>query len=162
MDGYLDGSTDGFVDRLDVIEGRTGRRFRRRSRRRATGRATCPASTCPCSTGHPSARSAGSCPGISSAAVRASTTTPWWAWRVTSTRSPSTKSTAPVADPAGPVKHVDELFDRLVLGLGLKMSYNAIDFETSVARLTRSRPRRRIGTGSLNRSANSSAMALYP
>ena len=29
MDGYLDGSTEGFAGRLDVIEGRTGRRFRR-------------------------------------------------------------------------------------------------------------------------------------
>lgn len=29
MDGYLDGSTEDFAGRLDVIEGRTGRRFRR-------------------------------------------------------------------------------------------------------------------------------------
>ena len=29
MDGYLDGSTEGFAGRLEVIEGRTGRRFRR-------------------------------------------------------------------------------------------------------------------------------------
>jgi transposase len=29
MDGYLDGSTDGFAGRLEVIEGRTGRRVRR-------------------------------------------------------------------------------------------------------------------------------------
>jgi len=28
MDGYLDGSTDGFAGRLEVIEGRTGRRVR--------------------------------------------------------------------------------------------------------------------------------------
>lgn len=28
MDGYLDGSTEGFAGRLEVIEGRTGRRFR--------------------------------------------------------------------------------------------------------------------------------------
>ena len=28
MDGYLDGSTDGFAGQLEVIEGRTGRRVR--------------------------------------------------------------------------------------------------------------------------------------
>jgi hypothetical protein len=28
MDGYLDGSTEGFAGRLEVIEGRTGRRVR--------------------------------------------------------------------------------------------------------------------------------------
>lgn len=28
MDGYLDGSTEGFVGRLEVIEGRSGRRLR--------------------------------------------------------------------------------------------------------------------------------------
>jgi transposase len=29
MDGYLDGSTEGFAGRLEVIEGRSGRRLRR-------------------------------------------------------------------------------------------------------------------------------------
>ena len=33
MDGYLDGSTDGFAGRLEMIEGRTGRRVRSREER---------------------------------------------------------------------------------------------------------------------------------
>lgn len=33
MDGYLDGSTAGFAGRIDVIEGRTGRRYRSEAER---------------------------------------------------------------------------------------------------------------------------------
>jgi len=33
MDGYLDGSTDGYVGRMEVIEGRTGRRVRSEAER---------------------------------------------------------------------------------------------------------------------------------